>query len=288
MYGMSRRSIRLVALSASACIVALLASAAVHAADPPRYRAYYAIFDRGGALIPYHDSRWVPQGLTYWPEADALVISYYDAGHSNSGIAVVDRATGKRLKTLTLPDDGHVGGLAMTPSYLWVASSGKVDRYAKSALSSAPEGGTVVRDRSFTLKASSFITVTGSKMWVGRYEAHSNGAAYRYTIGPGETPRYDAVTFAIPSGVQGTAVASGKVVWSRSGGRDNDSTIEVRPLSAPTGPAGRRITAPNMSEGIVFAKGELHVVYESGAAKYADADYRVRTIHHGSAAKLLG
>lgn len=229
---MSRRSIRLVALSASACIVALLASAAVHAADPPRYRAYYAIFDRGGALIPYHDSRWVPQGLTYWPEADALVISYYDAGHSNSGIAVVDRATGKRLKTLTLPDDGHVGGLAMTPNYLWVASSGKVDRYAKSALSSAPEGGTVVRDRSFTLKASSFITVTGSKMWVGRYEAHSNGAAYRYTIGPGETPRYDAVTFAIPSGVQGMAVASVRqgrlepVRWPRQRQHDRGAAAE--------------------------------------------------------------
>jgi hypothetical protein len=288
MYGVRRRSIRRIAIAVSACIVALLVSAAVHAADPPRYRTYYAIFDRGRALIPYHDSRWVPQGLTHWPEADALVISYYDAGHGNSRIAIVDRATSRRLKTLTLPDKGHVGGLAMTSSYLWVASSGKVDRYAKSALSSTHDGGTIARDRSLTLKASSFITVTGNTMWVGRYEAHSNGAAYRYTIGPGEMPRYDGATFAVPPGVQGMAVASGKVVWSRSGGRDNDSTIEVRPLSAPTGPGGRRITAPNMSEGIVFARGELHVLYESGAAKYADADYRVRTIHHGPAAKVLG
>jgi hypothetical protein len=287
---MSRRSIRLLAAGASACVVALLAAAvAVHAADPPRYRTYYAIFDRGTALIPYHDSRWVPQGLTYWPEKDALVISYYDAGHaSNSRIAVVDRATSRRLKTLTLPDKGHVGGLAMTAGYLWVASSGKVGRYAKSALDSARDGASVARDRNFTLKASSFIRVTGDKLWVGRYEAHSKGTAYRYTVGSGETPRYDGAQFAIPSGVQGMAVASSKVVWSRSGGRDNDSTIEVRPLSAPTGPGGRRITAPNMSEGIVFAQGELYVVYESCAATYADADYRVRTIHHAPAAKLLG
>ena len=92
---------------------------------------------------------------------------------------------------------------------------------------------------------------------------------------------------AIPSGVQGMAVASNKVVWSRSGGRDNDSTIEVRPLSAPTGPGGRRITAPNMSEGVVFGNGKVHVLYESGAKKYAGADYRVKTVHHGRKSDVL-
>ena len=33
--------------------------------------------------------------------------------------------------------------------------------------------------------------------------------------------------------------------------------------------------------------GELYAVYESGAKKFADADYKVRTIHHGNLAELV-
>jgi hypothetical protein len=96
-------------------------------ADPERYKPYYKIFNRGNAKIPGHDTRWIPQGLTYWPEQDALIISYYDGEHGkNSRLAVIDRESGAKQKILELPEDGHVGGLAMTPSYLWVASSGKV------------------------------------------------------------------------------------------------------------------------------------------------------------------
>ena len=67
--------------------IALSTAVAVQAADPPRYATYYKIFDRGGALIPGKDSQFVPQGLAYWPEQDALVISYYDSkgGKSAAG-----------------------------------------------------------------------------------------------------------------------------------------------------------------------------------------------------------
>jgi hypothetical protein len=43
-----------------------------------------------------------------------------------------------------------------------------------------------------------------------------------------------------------------------------------------------------MAEGMVLAGGEIHVLYESGSAHYADADYRVRTIHHARAGALGG
>jgi hypothetical protein len=43
-----------------------------------------------------------------------------------------------------------------------------------------------------------------------------------------------------------------------------------------------------MSEGIVFAHGELHVLYESGAKEYKDADYRVKTVHHALTSDLVG
>ena len=43
-----------------------------------------------------------------------------------------------------------------------------------------------------------------------------------------------------------------------------------------------------MAEGMVFAGGEIQVLYESGAKHYANADYRVRTIHHAPVAALGG
>ena len=43
-----------------------------------------------------------------------------------------------------------------------------------------------------------------------------------------------------------------------------------------------------MAEGMSFGGGQIHVLYESGAKHYANADYRVRTIHHAPVAALGG
>ena len=85
------------------------------------------------------------------------------------------------------------------------------------------------------------------------------------------------------------AISGGRVVLSRSGGHgiDADSTLEVRSLANPSGRPGRVITAPNMSEGVVFGNGKVRVLYESAAKKYAGADYRVKTVHHGRTSDLL-
>jgi hypothetical protein len=93
----------------------------------------------------------------------------------------------------------------------------------------------------------------------------------------------------IPTSVQGMAISGRRVVLSRSGGHgmNADSSLEVRSLKNPNGKPSRTIRAPNMSEGIVFGNGKLHVLYESGAKKYAGADYRVKTVHHGRTSDLL-
>jgi hypothetical protein len=276
------------AVLALACL-ALLGPAAAGAADPPRYKPYYDIFDRGDALIPGHDTRWTPQGLAYWPEQDALVISYYDGQHKKrSRLAVIDRATGKGLKIVELPGKGHVGGLGMSDAYLWAADGGRVTRFAKTTLATTADGARLKAAGSYAVRASSYLTIVGRQLWLGEYKKDSGATAYRYTLDKGGVPRDDHKTLATPSQVQGMAIASGRVIWSRSTGRDNDSLLDVRPLSAPTGPGGRSILAPNMSEGIVLARGELHVLYESASATYADADYRVRTVHHGPIGKVLG
>jgi hypothetical protein len=167
----------LAVLAAAAAVVAAPAQAG--AADPPRFRAYYAAFDRGPALIPGHDTSLVPQGLAYWAARDALVVSYDDSAGGASRIAIVDRASGRRLKTLQLRTTGHVGGLGMTRSgHLWVANNGKLVRYAAASLDGGATGGTITADRSFDVPASSFVGVRGNDLWVGGF-ARSGGPRAR-------------------------------------------------------------------------------------------------------------
>ncbi|MGH2943828.1 MAG: hypothetical protein ACRDLN_13745 [Solirubrobacteraceae bacterium] len=276
----------------SAGVVASCAPAA-NAADPLRYKAYYDIFNRGNALIPGHDTRWVPQGLTYWPDRDALIISYYDASKKlDSRLAVIDRASGRKQSIFELPEKGHVGGLAMSDGNLWVASSGTVSRISKPNLARAADGDRLPVDSEHKLAATSFATFDGANLWVGKYEtdARKSRYAYRYPLGADELPAktYDR-RVAIPTSVQGMAIRGGRVLLSRSGGHgiDADSSLEVRSLGNLNGRPGRVITAPNMSEGVVFGNGKVHVLYESGAKKYAGADYRVKTVHHGRISDLL-
>jgi hypothetical protein len=224
---------------------------------------------------------------------DALIISYYDGDRKlNSRLAVIDRASGKKQSIFELPERGHVGGLAMSDGNLWVASSGTVSRISKPHLARAADGGRLPVDSKHKLAATSFATFDGANLWVGKYQADAGTPryAYRYPLGAGELPAkaYDRKV-AIPTSVQGMAISGDRVVLSRSGGHgiDADSSIEVRSLAKPNGGPSRVITAPNMSEGIVFGNGKVHVLYESGAKKYAGADYRVKTVHHGRTSDLL-
>lgn len=261
-----------------------LAPGVAGAADPPRYKPYYGIFDRGATPIPAANTKWVPQGLTYWPERDALLISYYDGDKaSNSRIVAIDRSSGREITYWSLQNKSHVGGLAMSGRFLWVAGEGGVTRIAKQTLEITPRGRTLGNSGRIGTLASSYATINGNKLWVGDFD---KDVAYRYAIrGANEKLRLDK-RIRTPGEVQGMAVVGGKIVWSRSYGRDNDSKLEVGTLSSPT-PHGGGLLAPNMSEGIVAAKGELHVLYESGSSHYGDADYRVKTVHHAPIGKVL-
>lgn len=269
-------------------VAALAAPALAGAAEPPRFRAYYKLFHRGPAQVPGLGSSLVPQGLTYWAARDALIISYYDTAHRPSRIAIVDRKSGRYIKTLLLRTTGHVGGIGMTQSgHLWVASDGKLFRYPASTLDRATEGQTVDSDHTYKVEAWSFVGVRGNDLWVGRFDEKSGSAfAYPYQVNAFGALTRSGPAFPVPTRTQGMAVTDRHFIFSRSFGRDDDSTIvSVSRGSAGDGP---NLTAPNMAEGMVFAGGEIHVLYESGAKKYADADYRVRTIHHAPVAGLGG
>jgi len=184
----------------------------------------------------------------------------------------------------------------MSRLYLWVASSGKVSRISKSELAGTGNGGRLRVDSTQKAPATSFATMEGDHiLWLGKYEHHKT-TAYRYPLGLDDAMPDKPGQVTIPSNVQGMAVFGDKVVLSRSPdpasgeplARNADSLLEVRPLSEPTSTAGPTIVAPNMSEGVVFGQGQVHVLYESGAKAYDDADYRVKTVHHARTSDLLG
>jgi hypothetical protein len=274
-------------LAVLAAVAALAAPALAAAADPPRYRAYYDVFDRGPADVPGLDTSLVPQGLTYWAARDALIISYYDTAGGPSRIAVVDRKSGRYIKTLLLRTTGHVGGLGMTQSgHLWVATNQKLFRYPASTLDRGAEGRTVDSDRTYNVPASSFVGVRGNDLWVGQFERSGTPRAYPYRVDAVGGLKRAGLAFPVPTRTQGMAVTDRHFIFSRSFGHNSDSQIKsVGRGSAGDGPT---LTAPNMAEGMVFAGGEIHVLYESGAKHYSNADYRVRTIHHAPVAGLGG
>jgi hypothetical protein len=266
---------------------ALAAPTLAGAADPPRYRAYYKVFHRGPANVPGLNTSLVPQGLTYWAAHDALIISYYDSAGGPSRIAIVDRKTGRYIKTLLLRTTGHVGGIGMTQSgYLWVANNNKLFRYPASTLDRGAEGQTVDSNRTYQVPASSFVGVRGNDLWVGQFKRTGTPFAYPYRANAFGGLQRSGPAFPVPTRTQGMAVTDRHFIFSRSYGRDNDS--QITSLGRGSAGNGPRLTAPNMAEGMVFAGGAIQVLYESGAKHYANADYRVRTIHHAPVAALGG
>jgi hypothetical protein len=122
---------------------------------------------------------------------------------------------------------------------------------------------------------------------VGEFDRSGSPRAYPYRVTANGGLQSAGGSIPVPRSTQGMAVTDGHFIFSRSFGRDDDSRIESFARRAPLA-NGPSLVAPNMSEGMVFAGGAIHVLYESGSAKYADADYRVRTIHHAPARRLGG
>jgi len=66
--------------------------------------------------------------------------------------------------------------------------------------------------------------------------------------------------------VQEVIVTSTRIVWSQSFGRDNDSRLIFWPGGTTDNGGstiGNWLAAPNMSERLVVAGGQIHVIFES-------------------------
>lgn len=277
--------------AAAMVVAALLVPATTAAAAPAQFDEYYRYFDVGPKWQLYAHTSWVPQGLTKLDES-TLIISYYDAFEtSNSIVALMDRATGNWLRTYQLDIKGHVGGLAMTSGHLWVANGGRLYRYPRSQLSRA-SGTSLSSTYSRPVAAASYAYAQNDAIWVGQFNSTARDSMYRYTVdGSGNLSSTYDQRVSTPSKVQGVIVTTTRIVWSQSEGRDNDSQLIFWPRGTTyngSSTIGNWLTAPNMSEGMVIAGGEIQVIYESCSDKYDGtwdgnaADYIVCSVHHGT------
>lgn len=293
---MKRRLQALLAGAAALTMAVTLTSAAE--AVPERYERYHAWFDAGKVDYPLYNTPWVPQGLTNLGET-RLVTSYYHpekdwADRPYSRIVITDLA-GVRKKLLRLDVKGHVGGLAATSEWLWVANGGTLRRYSRSAIANAADGAQIKASHVRTvLGNASYAYASGETVWVGNFnwdpdescpEYNQDFASmYQYRVTSDDKLEY-VRTVRTPGAVQGLTVTGTRYLWSTSCGRDNDSRIVVWDRSRSydgTNDYGNVYTAPNMSEGMTRIGAKLFLIFEAGSSTYDDADYRVRTIHRGT------
>lgn len=296
---------RLLAVTLAAALAALLAPVAAQA-DPgdypgkASYPTYNSRFWAGPAIG--HLSSYIPQGLAYWSAKDSLITTYYDEDDTGAKALIsVRNRLGKQTerKWVTMVG-GHAGGAVVHGKYLWVSSTSVnglswVYRYSLSRLNAAKPHQYLTYDKAFPVRTSSYVTVRGGDLWVGRHttSAATAGTLYRYDItAAGNLSKNPIASMTTPGLVQSATFSNGRVIYSRSYGRRNASTITVVNLS--TGRSSS-FAAPSMTQGATLAAGWYYLTTESGASHYRyGEDGRGRSLnpitrtHYASASGLTG
>jgi hypothetical protein len=263
-------------------------------------------------VIPGLGQGAVPQGMSYAPESDVLLTShYFDTAHP-SCIVAIDWKTGKARHTAKLQEPGgdahygHVGGIVVAASALWVASDAYLYRYD---LQQVLTSDTVVALDRFKTEASSevaFCSAYGGKVWAGEFALpgkYPTDPSHHLVARDGDLRHgwisgYDPATgfdvppervLSIPDRAQGMVATEEYVFLSISYGRRNPSSVEIfrnplgqSPHAVVSTSAGaqaplwyldglnhvRSIELPPMAENIVIIDGKLAVLFESGANKF--------------------
>ena len=213
-----------------------------------------------GPIIPGLRQGAVPQGLTFAPERNRLLISHYFE-NAPSCISALDVSTGKMTSCVTLegPDGqrhrGHVGGVAVRNDSLFVASDGQVIRFRLADFASGDPQATAravsahrcATNASFCAAASDLLLV-GEFAYGKVYPTDSSHhlkdrkgvRKYAWVCGYDSTapPESPSFVLSVRQRVQGICVSRDRVYLSVSYGRTNRSLIVV--YQNPIGKAPHR------------------------------------------------
>ena len=268
----------------------------------------------------------IPQGICYIEKLDLYAVSgYFKDGELPSMIMLVDAKTNKFTKAFSLREVngndyyGHAGGLAASDNYVYLTSEGTCNIFSVDGLKSLKNGGTLKFESNFKLNTyGAFACFNDGILWTGDFIESSDsareGAEKITTLSSGETfyaycegyilneglPDVKKINslkngyipdymLAIPEQVQGMAFTnSGKIIFTSSYGRRNDSKIyvfydvllservgtykidetQIDLIACSNDLLKQTITAPPMAEGIARGEKGLFLIFESGAAKY--------------------
>ena len=268
----------------------------------------------------------IPQGICYIGELDAFAISgYYEDGLYPSMIMLVDEDSGKFIKAFPLQNVdgndyfGHAGGLTASEDYIYITSEDTCYICEIDSLKHLKNGEVLKFRSNFKLNTfGSFACYNDGILWTGDFiESSDKGREISRkitTLGSGETfyaycegyilknglpdiKKINSETngyipdylLAIPEQVQGMSFTrSGKLVFSTSYGRKNDSKLyvfddvfltervgiykieetEIDILACSSDLLKETIIAPPMAEGITESENGQYIIFESGAEKY--------------------
>ncbi len=289
------------------------------------YKNFFKAF-RSDFTIPGLFEGIIPQGICYIGELDAFAISgYYEDGLFPSMLMLVDGKSGKLTKAFPLQNVdgkdyfGHAGGLTSSENYIYITSEETCYICEIKNIKDLKNGDTLKFQSNFKLNTyGSFACYNDGILWTGDFiESSEKGREISRkitTLGSGETfyaycegyilkdglpdvKKINSETIgyipdyiiAIPEQVQGMSFTlSGKIIFSTSYGRKNDSKIyvyddvlltqrvgvykiddrEIDLLACSSDLLKETIIAPPMAEGITQGEKGQYIIFESGAEKY--------------------
>ena len=218
-----------------------------------------------GFTVPGLFEGFIPQGICCDKVLDAFIISgYFEDGEYPSMLCVVDKQSGKLLKSVSLKTVSgedyslHAGGIAADNGNIYVVSGYEVNVLSSAALKRAGNGSAVSFESNFkSITRGSFASIANNTLYIGDFIESSKSARdevenittlesgetfYAYceayvledglpavskinSSGDGYIPDY---MLAVPEQVQGITVTPAKsFIFSTSYSRRNDSSILV-------------------------------------------------------------
>lgn len=241
-----------------------------------------------------------PQGIVIANKY--ILISAYDGDHEHASVIyVLDKKTGKYLKTIQVAGRPHLGGIAYDPvaKNIWVTGSmGKSSALASFSLRELQnyrdgDRMPIKYNHQIAIPAierASTVTYYDGQLFVGFFNMYGRGKVAAYTIarsgknkGSITNNEVKSVTGTLqwsdPTGetsmdkqIQGIAIYQNKIFLSQSYG-SGDSKLYVFPTSALNALDEKNaelvITMPPYLEQITAYKGQLLCIFESASKLYA-------------------
>lgn len=142
-----------------------------------KYDAFYASGELS-LLVPGLKQGFVPQGLSYLPEQNWMIIAGYSGNEdTNSTLFAVDLATGEMVREVMLQyadgSDyfGHAGGVAVTEKNIFIANNAHLYRISLETFLSLPASAFCAFDEEIPVPSrASYCSYADGVLWVGEFQ----------------------------------------------------------------------------------------------------------------------